>query len=115
MRHTMNLRPTPFAMIESGKKTFELRLYDEKRQQINVGDEIEFINTENNSDRLHTTVEKIHRFRTFEELYRELPLLQCGYTEQNVGTATARDMEKYYSREKQEKYGVVAFQIVLRD
>ena len=30
MTHTMNLDPAPFTMIESGKKTIELRLYDEK-------------------------------------------------------------------------------------
>ena len=42
MRYQMKLRSQPFEMIRSGKKTFELRLYDEKRQQIKVDDEIEF-------------------------------------------------------------------------
>lgn len=32
-------------MIKSGEKTIELRLFDEKRQCIKVGDEIEFVNT----------------------------------------------------------------------
>ena len=32
MKHTMKLRPNPFRMILCGEKTYELRLYDEKRQ-----------------------------------------------------------------------------------
>ena len=32
MRYQMKLRSQPFEKIRSGRKTFELRLYDEKRQ-----------------------------------------------------------------------------------
>ena len=42
MRHYMKLKSHPFYMIRSGQKTFELRLYDEKRQKLRVNDEIEF-------------------------------------------------------------------------
>ena len=42
MKHKMKLRPQPFNMIRSGQKTYELRLYDEKRQRVQVNDEIEF-------------------------------------------------------------------------
>lgn len=44
-------------------------------------------------------------------MYQELPLLKCGYTEENLATAKPEDMEKYYSKEKQVQYGVVAFEI----
>lgn len=42
MNHKMNLFPEPFEMISSGQKTIELRLNDEKRQKIQIGDIIEF-------------------------------------------------------------------------
>ena len=42
MRHYMKLKSHPFYMIRSGQKTFELRLFDEKRQKLQVNDEIEF-------------------------------------------------------------------------
>lgn len=42
MKHKMKLRSQPFNMIRSGQKTYELRLYDENRQLIQVNDEIEF-------------------------------------------------------------------------
>ena len=47
MIHYMKLNPKPFAMIAEGRKTIELRLYDEKRQGISLGDTIVFKNTEN--------------------------------------------------------------------
>lgn len=39
-KHIMNLTPSPFQMIREGKKTIELRLYDEKRKSISVGEVI---------------------------------------------------------------------------
>lgn len=109
--HIMNLTPSPLKKIRSGDKTIELRLYDEKRQLISIGDTIAFINTENSDDILNVTVEDLFVFKSFEELYRELPLLECGYTENNIDTASPNDMEMYYSKEKQALYGVVGIKI----
>ena len=38
----MNLDLSPCRAMESGEKTIELRLNDEKRRALKVGDEIEF-------------------------------------------------------------------------
>lgn len=111
--HVMNLQPSPFAKIKSGIKTIELRLYDEKRQAISIGDTITFINTENNDDTLTVYVKELYIFKSFEELYRKLPLLECGYTGDTVANASPDDMNKYYSKEMQEKYGVVGIKISL--
>ena len=40
MTHKMNLHNDPFEKIACGIKNIELRLYDEKRRLIKVGDEI---------------------------------------------------------------------------
>ncbi len=114
MTHNMKLHPTPFEMIKSGEKTIELRLYDEKRQQVKTGDNIIFTNTAT-GEILNTTILKLHRFDTFEELYNSLPLLKCGYTTENVEKANPADMEQYYSKEEQEKYGVVGVELRLAD
>ena len=42
MEFKMKLQSLPFSVIESGRKSIELRLYDEKRKQIAVGDTIRF-------------------------------------------------------------------------
>ena len=108
----MNLAHAPYLMIASGKKTIELRLFDEKRQQIDVGDVIIFTDT-HTGERMKAKVLALHRFDSFEELYKSLPLLKCGYTEDDIDTASADDMNEYYSLEKQKKYGVVGIEICL--
>ena len=42
MLHKMKLNESPFNRIKNGTKTVEFRLFDEKRQQIKIGDKIEF-------------------------------------------------------------------------
>ena len=111
--HVMNLTPAPMQEIRTGNKTIELRLNDEKRKQISVGDTIKFINTEDSNDTLRVKVIDLFLFSSFAELYDNLPLLNCGYNEDNINTASPEDMEMYYSREKQNKYGVVGIEISL--
>ena len=111
--HVMNLTPAPMQEIRTGNKTIELRLNDEKRKQISVGDTIKFINTEDSNDTLRVKVVDLFLLSSFAELYDNLPLLNCGYNEDNINTASPDDMEMYYSREKQNKYGVVGIEISL--
>lgn len=111
--HVMNLTPAPMQEIRTGNKTIELRLNDEKRKQISVGGTIKFINTEDSNDTLRVKVVDLFLFSSFAELYDNLPLLNCGYNEDNINTASPEDMEMYYSREKQNKYGVVGIEISL--
>lgn len=42
MEHILKLKPKYFNYINNGTKRIELRLYDEKRQTINIGDTIIF-------------------------------------------------------------------------
>lgn len=60
MTHDMKLHPEPFAMINSGEKTIELRLLDEKRRQIREGDFIRFTNTEG-GEQLVCKVIRLHK------------------------------------------------------
>ena len=108
--HEMKLHPAPYEMIQKGAKTIELRLFDEKRQRIQAGDTIAFTNI-CSGERMVVTVKKLHRFDSFKALYEALPLLQCGYTAEDVHTAHPSDMEQYYSAEEQEKYGVVGIEL----
>ncbi len=107
MHHEMSLRPGPFGMIADGRKTWELRLHDEKRRRIAVGDTVTFICTEDERT-LHVRVIALRPFANFAELYAALPLTACGYTEDNVATASPADMTRYYSPEKQAAHGVLA-------
>ena len=112
MKHTMRLDPAPFDAIRRGDKTLELRLFDEKRRAIAPGDTIVFCERESGAT-LRTRVVELFRFRDFSELYAMLPLSRCGYRQEEIPTASPKDMEKYYPIEEQLKHGVVAIQIEL--
>ena len=112
MIHYMKLHPQPFSMIACGAKTIELRLWDEKRKLICVGDTLVFKNTQS-ADTLSCTVKKLHVFADFEQLYSCLPLEKCGYWPHELKTASAKDMIAYYPPEKQKCFGVVGIEIEL--
>lgn len=113
MTQQMKLHPQPFALIAQGLKTIELRLNDEKRQQLRVGDVIEFSLYTDPSKTLSAQVVALHHFDSFEQLYRGLPLERCGYLPHEISSANPQDMEQYYSRSQQEKYGVLGIEIIL--
>lgn len=113
MIHYMKLCKQPFESIKNRNKTIELRLLDEKRQVVCVGDTIVFTNLENTSEKISARVISLHKYNSFKELYADLSLVKCGYTESNVHTAKPEDMEQYYSKDQQRKYGVVGIEISL--
>ena len=112
--HEMKLRSEPFGKIRRGEKRVELRLFDEKRQQIREGDFIRFTETET-GETVTVRVKKLHPFASFEELYRSLSLRDCGYGDAELASAHPSDMERYYAPEAQKKYGVVGIEISLAD
>ena len=113
MTHTLNLHPQPFAMIADGRKTIELRLWDEKRSQIKVGDTLVFVHTGDAARTLTARVTALHLFPDFAALYAALPLEKCGYLPEEIATASPADMNVYYSAERQAQYGVVGIEIAL--
>lgn len=93
------------------RKTIELRLNDEKRRKLNRKDLITFVNTEDSLKTITAEVIDIYKYKSFKELYADLPLLKCGYTKEDVKTASPEDMLAYYSAKQQEKYGVLGIEI----
>lgn len=110
MKHKMSLRDIPFNSIKNGTKTIELRLYDEKRKMINVGDIICFTNVLNNNQ-IEVEVVNLHLFNSFEELYAHFNKVCLGYAENEP--ASPKDMLDYYSASEQQQYGVVGIEIKL--
>lgn len=110
MTHNMNLWQESFYKIADGSKTIELRLNDEKRQKIVVGDTIIF-NCTKNKDVIIAKVKALHKFVDFKELYKYLPLDKCGYGDDELATAHYTDMYDYYSQEQIEKYGALGIEL----
>lgn len=108
MKHEMKLNDSPFNKIKNGTKTMELRLYDEKRRRLREKDYIEFTNILN-EEKLTIQIEELYKFKDFIELYKKIDKCEMGYEKDDE--AKPSDMEKYYSKDEQEKYGVLAIKM----
>ncbi|MBS1686891.1 MAG: ASCH domain-containing protein [Bacteroidetes bacterium] len=109
----MSLNPEGLAMIHAGSKKVEVRLYDEKRQKIKVGDMICFTSTVNADDTLKATVADVRQFSTFAELYDAVGLEALGRSDKTMQWML-EETEKLYDKERETKYGALAIYIDLR-
>lgn len=71
-------------------------------------DFIEFINR-STLETIVVQIIKLYKYPNFEELYNHLDKISMGYDKDSI--ANPKDMEKYYSKEEQDKYGVVGIEI----
>lgn len=107
MTHWMRLNPGPFDKIASGKKTIELRLYDEKRKLVKPGDEIIFVHIQNSYRNISVIVDSVIIAASFASLFKHISLADCGYEEKEINGSNYLDMIQFYSEEKQRQFGVV--------
>lgn len=70
----MGLYGEYFSAIRVGKKTVEVRLNDEKRRKIKVGDTIEFIKIPEQDETLNVHVTGLRTYDTFESMYKDISL-----------------------------------------
>ena len=110
MEHKMRLVDFAFKLIKSGQKDIEIRLNDEKRQLLNIGDTIIFTNLDTN-EQLKVKVTNLYRYKTFEELFKNFDYKRFGLEENDDASV----MDEFYSKEEQEKYGVLGIEIKLID
>lgn len=103
MTHKMKLYEPAGSLVNSGVKTIEARLYDEKRQNVNVGDSIIFQRL--NGSEIHVKVIGLVICASFEDLYKNVDAIKLGYI--LVGPDSYMDMYRYYKKEDEELYGVV--------
>ena len=106
----MNLRPKYFDFIKDGTKRIELRLYDEKRRSIQLGDIIEFAKSE--GEKLKAEVIGLLRYKSFADLFEDFDisiLADSSMTKQEL----LEVLGEFYSEEKQAKFGVIGIRIKL--
>jgi len=106
--HQMKLTPEPFEKIVNGQKTIESRLYDQKRQIINVGDTIEFINNEDQTKLITKKVRALYRYQSFDDLFSDFSPEYFGGSSRE---ALIKEIRKFYPSEEEQKYGVIGIKL----
>ena len=106
----MKLALVPFEQIANGEKVIESRLYDEKRQQVSVGDHIEFSCIDDSARKINTEVRALYQYKSFDDLFFDFPPAYFGgSSKEELLTA----IKKFYSEEDQETYGVVGIRLLI--
>lgn len=106
--HEMKLQPAPFFSIRSGEKSIESRLYDEKRQQIQLGDQILFKNMNDLDDVISVKVDGLLRYPTFLAMFADFDPVCFGGTSKE---SLAEQIYTYYSKEDEARYGVLGIRV----
>ena len=112
MEYEMKLQPNHYNFILNGTKRIEIRLNDEKRQQIKLGDTIKFLKEPNLNEHFKTKVVGLLRYNTFEEMFKDFDisiLSDKSMTKEEL----IKVLEQFYTKEKQEQYGVLGIRIEL--
>ena len=108
--HHMKLSKEPFEKIASGQKIIESRIYDEKRQQINVGDCVELMRNDDPTKTILTKVKALYCYSSFDDLFSSFPLEYFGSDSREE---LIREIKKFYSEKEVRQYGVVGIKIEL--
>lgn len=108
MIHEMRLDNEAFIKVKSGTKTVELRLLDEKRKAVHIGDIITFENRIDH-EKIDVKVTDLFTSKDFKEIYEKYSMESLGYDEDEK--VSDKDMNEFYSEEEIQKYGAVAISI----
>ena len=108
--HNLQLATEPYTAIVSGQKTIESRLFDDKRQLIQLGDEVIFTNRENPGEFVKVKVVGLLRYNTFHDLF-------IHNDPKKFGGPTVDWLENqindFYSLADQKEHGVVGIEFQL--
>ncbi|MCU4992284.1 ASCH domain-containing protein [Bacillus cereus] len=109
MIYEMGLYNKPFQSIQSGKKVYEVRLFDTKRQLIKQGDNIVFTNL-TTAATMTVKVGEIKRYECFKAMYEQIDkkLLDC---ENDSLEEMLESTYNIYTKEQEKKWGTVAIRI----
>ncbi len=112
MEHKLKLQPKYYNFILNGTKRIEIRLFDEKRKQIKIGDTIKFLKEPDLKESFNTKVIELLRYNNFNDMFKDFDisiLADISMTKEDL----IKELEQFYTKEKQYKYGVVGIRIEL--
>lgn len=113
MKHKMSLYGSPFDRIASGKKVIEVRLFDEKRQKVGLGDTITFTKLPDKKEVVTVEVTGLSRFRSFRDLFSAFDKSKFDHPETITVEDQVASEREVYSEEREHALGVLGIHIRL--
>lgn len=105
MVFNMNLQDNFFNMVRNNSKTLEVRLLDDKRKALKIGDTIIFSNSSNQM--IPVTIISLNIYNNFEELLQNNNSVEIGLINSSPEN-TLKQLYSIYPKEKCCQYKVLA-------
>lgn len=108
--HSMKLKASPFSLIERGDKTVEARLYDKKRERVQLGDTIIFHLIDDTNQTIEVKVIGLLRYETFGDMFAHNDIRKFGGDD---AEAMTEKMLTYYDHAEQDMHGVIGIEFAV--
>lgn len=108
---TMQLQHPQWQLVQAGTKTVEIRLNDPKRQPLQVGDAICFLDLETGQS-VRTTLVAKRTYASFADLLTNYTAVEVGSAPHTSVAQMVADMLTIYSAEQVRQWDVVALTIM---
>lgn len=106
--HRLKVKEKYYNLLKSGKKDIELRLYDDKRKLIQIGDMIEFANFSDSRNTFCAEVVALHRAADFATLCQKIDCRRAGM---ECPEEMIKVLAEFYPAERQKEFGVVGIEV----
>ena len=106
---TCHLDADVFEVVEKGIKNVEVRVNDEKRRRMKIGDEIIFLKRPLEEESIVAKIVGLKVYSNFNELVKDYEIERL-YLKEFTKEQFVELLGRFYSDEEQEKYGVVAIE-----
>lgn len=107
MEMIIHLHPDVFEIVKNKTKDIEVRVNDEKRRKLKIGDTLVFLKRPNDDEEIRAKVIGLEYYNYFDDLVEHYDMERIylsNYTKEEY----LNEMKRFYTFEEQEKYGVVA-------
>lgn len=107
MEMNVHLHADVFDIVKDGIKDVEVRVNDEKRRKLKIGDTLVFLKRPLEDETIRAKVVGLEYYKDFKELVKHYDMKRIyleGYTEEMY----LKEMARFYTQEEQDEYGVVA-------
>ena len=104
---TIHLDEDVFKVVKYGTKNVEVRVNDEKRRKLKIGDRITFLKRPDDKESISAIVEDLVYYKDFNDLVKDYNMEELylkEYSKEDFLTL----LKRFYSDDEINKYGVVA-------
>ena len=97
-----------FELVANGTKNIEVRINDEKRRNLKIGDNLIFIKRPEEKEKIYAIVTDLVYYNNFDELVNDYNIEILYLKDITKDNFVNNILSRFYTKEQQDKYGVVA-------